>query len=51
LANQEIELIYGGGNSGLMGTVAQSVEENGGKVTGFLPEFFVTKSELKCVSI
>ncbi|EDO44880.1 predicted protein [Nematostella vectensis] len=44
LAEKGIELIYGGGNLGLMGVVSKTVHDNGGKVTGFLPEFFVTKS-------
>ncbi|EDO44881.1 predicted protein [Nematostella vectensis] len=44
LAEKGVELIYGGGNTGLMGVVSKMVHDNGGKVTGFLPEFFVTKS-------
>ncbi|XP_031563319.1 probable cytokinin riboside 5'-monophosphate phosphoribohydrolase LOGL1 [Actinia tenebrosa] len=44
LAKNQIELLYGGGNAGLMGTLAQTVLDNGGKVTGFLPEFFITKN-------
>jgi hypothetical protein len=39
LAEQEIELIYGGGRTGLMGLLADSVLENGGQVQGVIPEF------------
>jgi uncharacterized protein (TIGR00730 family) len=37
LAEREIELVYGGGNSGLMGTLAHAVMVNGGKATGIIP--------------
>lgn len=43
LASQEIELVYGGSNSGTMGKVADGVLENGGKATGVLPHFLRTK--------
>lgn len=33
----QIELIYGGGSVGLMGIVASSVMDNGGKVHGIIP--------------
>jgi len=39
LAENNIRLIYGGGHVGLMGTIADNVLENGGKVTGIIPEF------------
>jgi uncharacterized protein (TIGR00730 family) len=32
-------LVYGGGNVGLMGSVAQAVKEAGGHVVGVIPEF------------
>lgn len=38
LARQGIRLVYGGGRVGLMGAVARSVLENGGLVTGVIPE-------------
>lgn len=38
LATNNICLIYGGGNSGLMGTVANAVLEKGGRVVGIIPE-------------
>jgi len=37
-----IRLVYGGGNLGLMGTIASAVVEGGGQVTGIMPEFLVT---------
>ncbi len=33
-----ISLVYGGGNRGLMGIIADTVSSNGGHVTGVLPE-------------
>lgn len=45
LAKNKINLIYGGGSVGLMGTVAKTVAEGGCEVTGFLPEFFVQRSK------
>jgi uncharacterized protein (TIGR00730 family) len=38
-AEREIRLIYGGGNMGLMGAVADAVLTNGGQVTGVIPNF------------
>jgi hypothetical protein len=42
-ARASIRLVYGGGNIGLMGTVADAVMEAGGKVTGVIPAFLVEK--------
>lgn len=39
LAFRRIRLIYGGGGFGLMGNVANGVLENGGEVTGIIPNF------------
>lgn len=41
LAENNIELIYGGGSRGLMGVVADAVMEKGGKVMGVIPEILV----------
>jgi uncharacterized protein (TIGR00730 family) len=38
LARNNIELVYGGGRVGLMGTTADAVLANGGKVIGIIPE-------------
>lgn len=39
MAHQNIRLIYGGGGFGLMGNVANAVLQNGGQVTGVIPNF------------
>jgi len=36
-------LIYGGGNIGLMGVLADSVLQSGGKVIGVIPEFLMNR--------
>jgi len=38
IAQKGFDLVHGGGKIGLMGIVANKVQENGGKVTGILPE-------------
>ena len=43
MAAAGIRLVYGGGSIGLMGAVARSVLENGGEVTGIIPEFLVRR--------
>ncbi|MGY9005700.1 MAG: LOG family protein, partial [Alphaproteobacteria bacterium] len=37
IGEAELELIYGGGKIGLMGTVADAVLKAGGRVTGIIP--------------
>lgn len=44
LASAGICLVYGGGDKGLMGAIAQSVLSHGGEVLGIIPEFLM-KSE------
>ena len=39
-------LVYGGGNLGLMGAVANAVKAGGGTVTGIIPHFLVTKEKI-----
>lgn len=46
LAAAQIRLVYGGGSLGLMGTLARSVMEHGGKVTGIIPEFLVARERM-----
>lgn len=41
LALNNIELVYGGGNKGLMGTVANACLESGGKVIGIIPKLLL----------
>ena len=43
LARREIELVYGGGNVGLMGVIADAVLEAGGRVTGVIPDALAVK--------
>ncbi|MCP4177572.1 MAG: TIGR00730 family Rossman fold protein [bacterium] len=43
LAEQNISLVYGGSNVGLMGVIAKTVLKNGGKVTGVMPKHLVDK--------
>ncbi|MGA7386674.1 MAG: TIGR00730 family Rossman fold protein [Pseudolabrys sp.] len=43
LAKNSIGLVFGGGSVGMMGTIAKSVLENGGEVTGIIPEFLVER--------
>ena len=43
LASEGITLVYGGGNSGLMGALADSALEAGGSVIGVIPEQMVAK--------
>ncbi|WP_276964507.1 TIGR00730 family Rossman fold protein [Chryseobacterium sp.] len=43
LAKQEIKLIYGGADVGLMGTIADGALAEGGKVIGVLPHFLQSK--------
>jgi hypothetical protein len=43
LAQNGIGLVYGGGSIGLMGAVATSVLDHGGKVTGIIPEFLTSR--------
>ena len=43
LAAQNIRLIYGGGNIGLMGKLATAALAAGGQVTGIIPRFMMDK--------
>ena len=43
MAGQGIGLVYGAGNMGLMGTVADAVLAAGGRVTGVIPRFMVER--------
>ena len=43
LALRGIELVYGGGNVGLMGTLANACLESGGRVIGVIPQSLVDK--------
>lgn len=41
IAREGLQLVYGGGNVGLMGIVADAVLEHGGEVVGVIPEQLV----------
>jgi uncharacterized protein (TIGR00730 family) len=43
LATQQHTLVYGGGNVGLMGIVADATLENKGRVIGVIPDFLMQK--------
>ncbi|MGG9961033.1 TIGR00730 family Rossman fold protein [Ferruginibacter sp. SUN106] len=43
LAEKNIRLIYGGGNKGIMGAVANAVLEKEGKVTGIIPQLLTDR--------
>jgi len=43
LAVRGIELVYGGASVGIMGQLADSVQEHGGHVTGIIPQQLVEK--------
>jgi uncharacterized protein (TIGR00730 family) len=46
LAEHQIEIIFGGGQIGLMGTLANACLEAGGKVIGVIPKFLINKEVL-----
>ena len=41
MARHQIALVYGGGNKGLMGTIADAVMESHGEVIGVIPEILL----------
>ena len=43
IAAEGIQLVYGGGNVGIMGAIADSVMAAGGQVIGVIPEHLATK--------
>jgi uncharacterized protein (TIGR00730 family) len=43
LAENHLRLVFGGGNVGLMGIVAQAVLDHGGQVTGIIPDFLLQR--------
>jgi len=43
LASRGIELVYGGGGSGLMGRLSQGVLDAGGRIYGVIPRFMVER--------
>lgn len=45
LAENGIDLVYGGGNKGLMGKVADATIDNGGRAIGVIPKALVEREE------
>jgi uncharacterized protein (TIGR00730 family) len=45
MANEGIELVYGGASVGIMGDLADAVQEGGGHVTGIIPQQLIQKEE------
>jgi uncharacterized protein (TIGR00730 family) len=43
IAQTGLQLVYGGGGKGIMGAVADGALRSGGKVTGIIPRFLMTK--------
>jgi uncharacterized protein (TIGR00730 family) len=43
IVSKDITLIYGGGNVGVMGLLADAVMDRGGKVIGIIPQFLMDK--------
>jgi len=43
IANSKSTLVYGGGNVGLMGILADSVMDHGGEVIGVIPDFLLRR--------
>src|ERR1700751_1300237 len=43
LAQNGIRLVFGGGSVGMMGAVASAVLDNGGSLTGIIPDFLTTR--------
>jgi len=43
LAERKLGIVYGGGNVGLMGVIADAVLERGGHVTGVIPDALVSQ--------
>lgn len=45
MAQQNVELVYGGSSVGLMGTVADAVLAEGGRVSGVMPQVLVEREQ------
>ena len=46
LAEKKINIIYGGGNRGLMGAIANATLDKGGNVTGIIPELLQAQEHM-----
>ena len=43
IAENNFNIVFGGGENGIMGAIAQSGIENGAKTTGIIPDFLLKK--------
>lgn len=43
LVEKNLDLVYGGASCGIMGTIADAVMDNGGSVSGIIPDFLTLK--------
>lgn len=41
MAQNDIKLVYGGGDKGIMGSVSDACRDNGGNVIGVIPQFLI----------
>ncbi len=46
IAQAGLDLVYGGGDVGLMGTVAHAASRAGGRVTGIIPDFLKARERM-----
>ena len=46
LGKKKIKIIYGGGNVGLMGKIANSAFKNGSEVIGIMPKFLANRERI-----
>ncbi len=42
-AENGVSLVYGGGSNGMMGAIAKSTLDHGGKVIGIIPDFLISR--------
>ena len=46
IAQKNHNLVFGGGNDGMMGSVARGVSDNNGKILGIIPEWMIEFEDL-----
>ena len=47
IARNNLKLVYGGGNIGLMGVLAESCRKNNGRILGVMPHILTKKNKEK----
>jgi uncharacterized protein (TIGR00730 family) len=43
MAKEDVGLVYGGGDIGLMGAISHAVAEGGGRIVGIIPDFLMAR--------